>query len=150
MSGRRARRRCRPGPTEDAAMTDDEFLHAFFALELPHADFHHRDHLRLAWLVARRHGREAAAGIVAAGLRRYAAAHGHAAAYHETMTRLWAALVAHAAEPRSGIDDFDRFLAAHPALLDRHLPLRHWTRAALFAPAARLAWREPDVLPLPF
>jgi diguanylate cyclase (GGDEF)-like protein len=77
-------------------MTDDEFLHAFFALTLPHAEFHHRDHLRLAWLVARRHGRAAAAGIVADGIRRYAAAHRHGAAYHDTMTRFWASLVAHA------------------------------------------------------
>jgi hypothetical protein len=125
-------------------MTDDEFLHAFFALTLPHAAFHHRDHLRLAWLVARRHGPEAAAGIVAAGIRRYAAA------YHETMTRFWAALVAHATELHAHVDDFDRFLDAHPPLLDRHLPLRHWSREALFGAPARASWREPDVLPLPF
>ncbi|HXM56541.1 MAG TPA: hypothetical protein VOB72_14190 [Candidatus Dormibacteraeota bacterium] len=131
-------------------MTDDEFLHAFFTLTLPHAAFHHRDHLRLAWLAARRHGGQAAAGIVAAGIRRYAEAHGHGAAYHETLTRFWVALVAHAAERHAGVDDFDRFLDVHPALLDRQLPLRHWTREALFAAPARAAWCEPDVLPLPF
>ena len=131
-------------------MTDDEFLHAFFALTLPHAAFRHRDHLRLAWLVARRHGREAAAPIVGAAIRRYAEAHGHGSAYHETMTRFWVALVVHAAELHSDVDDFDRFLDAHPMLLDRSLPLRHWSREALFGDAARAAWRAPDVLPLPF
>jgi hypothetical protein len=131
-------------------MTDDEFLHAFFARTLPHAAFRHRDHLRLAWLVARRHGREAAAGILTDGIRRYAAAHGHGAAYHETMTRFWASVVAHAAELHAGVDDFDRFLEAHPALLDRSLPLRHWSREALFDAGARAAWRPPDVLALPF
>jgi hypothetical protein len=29
---------------------DDEFLRAFFSLSLPNSEFHHRDHLRLAWL----------------------------------------------------------------------------------------------------
>lgn len=130
-------------------MTDDEFLHAFFSLTLPHAAFRHRDHLRLAWLVTRRHGPEAGAGIVAAAIRRYAGAHGHGAAYHETLTRFWTGLVAHAAAHAGG-DDFDRLLEAHPMLLDRGLPLRHWSREALFAPEARAAWRAPDVLPLPF
>jgi hypothetical protein len=130
-------------------MTDDEFLHAFFARTLPHAAFRHRDHLRLAWLVVRRHGAEAATGIVAAGIRRYAEAHGHGAAYHETLTRFWTTLVAHAAD-RAGADDFDGLLAAHPMLLDRGLALRHWSREALLAPEARAAWRAPDVLALPF
>jgi len=131
-------------------MTDDEFLHAFFARTLPHAAFHHRDHLRLAWLVARRHGPAAAPRIVAGGIRRYADAHGHGPAYHETMTRFWASAVAYAAELHAGVDDFDRFLDAHPQLLDRSLPLRHWSREALFDPGARAAWRAPDVLALPF
>lgn len=127
-------------------MTDDEFLHAFFSLTLPHSAFHHRDHLRLAWLVVRRHGAGAAPGIVAADIRRYAGAHGHGLAYHETLTRFWTAAVAH----HSGIDDFDGLLAAHPMLLDRGLPLRHWSREALFSAEARAAWRAPDVLALPF
>jgi hypothetical protein len=131
-------------------VTDQEFLHAFFSLTLPHAAFRHRDHLRLAWLVARRHGGRDAAAVVAGGIRRHAAAHGHGAAYHETMTRFWVSLVAHVAELHADLADFDRFLEAHPMLLDRDLPLRHWSREALFDAGARTAWRAPDVLPLPF
>jgi hypothetical protein len=127
-------------------MTDDEFLHAFFSLTLPHSAFRHRDHLRLAWLVARRHGAQAAPGIVSAGIRRYAGAHGHAPAYHETLTRFWTGVAAH----HAGADDFDQLLADHPMLLDRGLPLRHWSREALFSAGARADWRAPDVLPLPF
>lgn len=131
-------------------MTDDEFLHAFFRCTLPHSEFHHRDHLQLAWLVVRRHGAEAAAAILARGIRQYAAAQGHGDRYHETITRFWAGLVAHAAGVDSAVDDFDRFLAAHPLLLDPRLPLRHWSREALFAPGARSGWRQPDLVPLPF
>jgi hypothetical protein len=132
------------------AMNDDEFLHAFFSLELPHTAFRHRDHLRLAWLVVRRHGAGAAGPIVAAAIRRYARAHEHADRYHDTLTAFWVRLVAHAITAGDGDAGFDRFLAAHPLLLDPGLPLRHWSRDVLFSDAARRAWREPDVVPLPF
>jgi hypothetical protein len=131
-------------------MTDREFLRAFFDLSLDHSAFHHRDHLRLAWLVVRREGPMAAEETVAAGIRRYAAAHGHGDRYHDTMTRFWVRLVAHALAAGPPIADLDALLAAHPLLLDPRTPLRHWSRDALFAPDARAAWRPPDVLALPF
>jgi hypothetical protein len=37
-------------------MTDDEFLQAFMNCTLPNDQFRHRDHLHLAWLLARRLG----------------------------------------------------------------------------------------------
>ncbi len=131
-------------------MTDDEFLRAFFSLSLPTSAFRHRDHLRLAWLVARRRGAAAAAPVVAGAIRRFAAGHGHGDRYHETLTAFWVRLVAHAVQDGPDIDDFDRFLHAYPLLLDPQLPLRHWSRDALFAPAARASWQEPDIIPLSF
>lgn len=131
-------------------MTDDEFLRAFFSLNLPAREFHHADHLRLTWLVVRRHGADPAHGLVSAGIRRFAEAHGHGDRYHETLTGFWVRLVAHAAADGAGIEDFEAFLRAYPLLLDRHLPLRHWSREALFGAAARAAWCEPDLVPLPF
>jgi hypothetical protein len=131
-------------------VTDDEFLRAFLSSRLPTSGFHHRDHLRLTWLVVRRHGGAAGRGMIAAGIRRFAEAHGHGGRYHETLTAFWVRVVAHAIDDRPEIDDFDAFLRAYPLLLDVQLPLRHWSRDALFAAAARAAWREPDVVPLPF
>jgi CDP-diacylglycerol--glycerol-3-phosphate 3-phosphatidyltransferase len=131
-------------------MTDDQFLHAFVDRTLPVSAFHHRDHLRLAWLVVQRHGAGEAPDLVARGLRSFAEAHGHGPRYHETMTRFWASLVAHAVRHRPAIADFGGFLGAFPMLLDTSLPFRHWSRGALMAPEARAAWREPDLMPLPF
>ena len=131
-------------------LPDDEFLHAFFSAELPNSDFHHRDHLRLTWLLVRRHGRAEAETRVAEGIQHFAAVHGHAARYHDTMTRFWVRLVAHAVVHRPGIEDFEAFLATYPMLLDPALPFRHWRREAMFTPEARTAWRDPDLLPLPF
>lgn len=131
-------------------MTDDEFLHGFFDGTLPHAAFHHREHLRLAWLVVRRHGAAAAPDIVGSGIRRFAERHGHGGRYHDTMTRFWVGVVAHAAERRPAAAELDDLLEACPLLLDRSLPFRHWSREVLLAPEARAAWRDPDLLPLPF
>ncbi len=73
-----------------------------------------------------------------------------AARYHDTITRFWVRLVAHAITSRPELQDFDAFLAAYPILLDPTLPFRHWRREAMFTPEARAEWREPDLLPLPF
>ena len=129
---------------------DDEFLRAFFGLGLLNAEFRHRDHLRLAWLAVRRHGGGAAEEVVTKGIQRFAHHHSHGPAYHDTMTRFWVRLVAHAVSHRPEIVDFEEFLAAYPPLLDKSTPLRHWSREAMFAPDARAAWRDPDLVALPF
>jgi hypothetical protein len=130
-------------------VTDDEFLHAFFSLRLPNSGFHHRDHLRLAWLAVKRHGASAARDLVGGGIRRFAEAHGHGDRFHETLTGFWVSIVAHAIDDAPEIEDFDTFLRAYPLLLNAQLPLRHWRRDTLFGATARGAWREPDLAPLP-
>jgi hypothetical protein len=126
-------------------MTDHEFLHAFESGRLSPADFHHRDHLRLAWLQVNRLGLEAGSAAVAGGIRRFAEAHGQHSLYHETLTRFWVRVVAHASQPT-----FDFTLARHPMLLRKDLPLAHWSRETLYGEAARSAWVQPDLMPLPF
>jgi hypothetical protein len=129
---------------------DDEFLRAFFGLTLPNSEFHHRDHLRLAWLAVRRHGAGPAEEVVTAGIQKFAEHHTHGPLYHDTMTRFWVRLVAHAVSNRPEIEDFDGFLAVHPLLLDKNTPLRHWSREAMFGSEARAVWKDPDLVALPF
>ena len=109
----------------------------------------HRDHLRLAWNAVQEH-RDEAEEFVVGHIQAYAEEHGQSDRYHDTMTRFWMRLVAHALETRPEIGDLDGFLAAFPMLLDKELFLRHWSREAMFAPEARAAWRDPDLAPLPF
>jgi hypothetical protein len=131
-------------------MTDDEFLRALADGTLPNERFHHRDHLRLAWLLIARDGPEAGGAAVARSIRRFAAAHGHADKYHETLTQFWTRLVGHVTLTWPDIRTFDALLVAFPLLLDSALPLRHWRRETLFGAAARAAWTPPDLLALPF
>lgn len=130
-------------------MSDDEFARAFLAGAIPPDRFHHRDHLRLAWCLIGERGAEEAATAIASAIQRYAADHGQAAKYHETLTRFWVRLVAHARATRPDLAPFERFIADFPWLLDKTLPYRHWTHAAMDGPAARARWVEPDLLALP-
>lgn len=130
-------------------MTDQEFVDAFFSGRLPNGEFHHGDHLRLSWVMLGRHGREAGGRMVADGIRHFAASHGQAARYHETMTQFWIWLVDHARHARPQVDSFDEFLSAFPLALDKNLPFRHWSREVMMSPAARSAWMDPDLAPLP-
>ena len=126
-------------------MTDETFLSRFEAAALP--SFDHRDHLRVAFAYARRGGVDHAVACARDGLRRFTAAHGQAARYHDTLTTAWARVVAHHAVGSS--TDFETFLAAHPRLLGRDLLSAHYSRERLFSAAARAGFVEPDLLALP-
>ena len=129
-------------------MTDEEFLEAFSSGRLANEAFHHRDHLRLTWLLLRRLGSEAGGEAVAGGIRRFAAGHGHQSRYHETMTRFWIRLVDHTMRVRP-VASFEELVEAFPMLLDKSLPFRHWTRERMMSEAARRDFLEPDLLALP-
>ena len=90
-------------------------------------------------------GLEAGSAAVAGGIRRFAEAHDHHRLYHETLTRFWVRIIAHASR-----STFAETLEAHPMLLRKDLPLEHWSRETLYGDAARAAWVEPDLTPLPF
>lgn len=111
--------------------------------------FGHREHVRVAWLLLARHGVAAGGDAFAMGLRRFAAAHGVPDKYHETLTRFWLRLVAHAMDVRPELSDPDEFVGAFPLLLDKSLPERHWSFEVLWSDQARRAFVEPDVLALP-
>src|SRR5258708_7154068 len=129
---------------------DDVFLRAFFGFALPDSEFHHRDPLRLALLSVRRHGAGGAAAVEKKGSQRFAEHHIRGWASDNTMTRFGVRLVANAVSRRPEIVDFETFLDEYPLLLDKNPPLRHWSREVMFAPDARAAWRDPDLVALPF
>lgn len=131
-------------------MTDDALWIAFHERTLPHAEWTHAAHLRIAWLHLARYSLDEAHLRMRAGIIRLNAAHGLVESpergYHETLTRVWLALVA-AARARDPGADSASFLASHA--LGRDAPLRHYTRERLFSLPARAMFVPPDVEPLP-
>ena len=128
--------------------TDERFLAAFEAGQIANQDFHHRDHLRLAWIQIRRLGLQRASDAVAGAIRQFAGRHGHANRYHETMTRFWVRVVG-VGITRHPTLAFDDLMAAEPHLLDKTLPFTHWSRERMASDEARRQWMEPDIRLMP-
>ena len=100
-------------------MTDLEFARAFEAGAVPNADFHHADHLRLAWVyLAESATVDAAIDRMAVTLRRFAAAAGHEDKYSQTTTEFWMYQVA-AVRAMMRDAEFDAVLRVYPRLLCR-------------------------------
>lgn len=137
-------------PSSGQPVTPDDaaFLAAFETGEIANQSFHHRDHVRLAWVQIHRLGVEAAGDEVTRMIRRFATRHGGAARYNETMTRFWVRVVGIAVSRHPDLG-FDPLIDAEPHLLDKSLPLRHWSREALFATDASATWVDPDLIPIP-
>lgn len=133
------------GDASAASLSDDEFLDRFHRRALD--AFSHRDHLRLAFVNARRGGVDAAVAG-ASEIRGFAADAGAAGKYHETLTVAWARVIAHLAQ-RDPQLPFNAFLDAHPELQDRGLLRSHYSEPRLFSDEARAIFVEPDRLPLP-
>jgi len=127
---------------------DEQFLAAFEAGQIANQDFHHRDHLRLAWIQIRRLGLPRASEAVTAAIRQFAGRHGHADRYHDTMTRFWLRVVGMGITRHPTLR-FDELLAAEPHLLDKNLPYRHWSRELMGSDGARHRWVEPDLRLMP-
>src|SRR5262249_13132244 len=128
---------------------DDDALLAGFAQGAPPGRFDHAAHVRVAWLLVRRHGPAAAADRLTEGLRRLTANQGVPERYHETLTRAWAAIVAAAAAAAPELDRFDQLVARHPQLLDVALLQRHYAAATLAGDEARHRFVAADLRPLP-
>jgi CDP-diacylglycerol--glycerol-3-phosphate 3-phosphatidyltransferase len=123
-------------------MSDGDFLRAFQDRSIPVSQFHHGDHLRLAWLLLERLPFDDAMDSARRGLQNFALRAGNAANYHETVTRGWMLLLA-AQEERT----FDEAIANYPP---GENPMHYfWSAGLLKTEPARTAWVPPDLAPLP-
>lgn len=127
-----------------AHLDDAEFLAQFNSCELSPQSFRHGDHLRLAWVLLHQCPFEQALDLVRQGIRRYAAYHGAAHIYHETVTTAWVKLIALHQEP-----SFEAFIEQNEGRLNLGLLHRFWSPAALDSQTARSTWLPPDRLGLP-
>jgi hypothetical protein len=113
------------------------------------SEFHHADHIRLAWIYLRILPEADAEQRMSAALRRYSAHKGKPERYHHTMTLAWMRLVAAARRVTPDIRVFEEFAAAHPHLTVQRTLLRHYSQDRLDDSMARAKWIEPDLRPIP-
>jgi hypothetical protein len=118
-------------PRHDA-LTDDELVAAFETARLGKSEFHHREHVRAAFVYLSRHSDLAEAAVrFRRALRHFAAAHGVPDRYHETVTWAYLALINERMRAASCADSAE-LLRRCPELLDgRALLARHYDVDAL-------------------
>lgn len=132
-----------------SAWSDEEFLRAFEDLSFPAELFHHREHVRVAWLYLKSSDATRAAERMAASIRQFANHHGATQKYHHTLTLAWVRLVAAALVETPEGYNFEQFLGTHPELANKNLLAKYYSEELLQSSAAREGWVEPDLQPLP-
>jgi hypothetical protein len=126
-------------------MTEDELVAAFESARLPAEQFSHAEHVRVAWWYLGRYSLPCAVVRFATALRRFAAAHGAAGKYHETVTVAWMLIIAERLRG-SGASSWDAFAAANADLLVRTPSVlsRYYTDETLASERARQQFVLPD------
>jgi hypothetical protein len=125
-------------------MTDEEFVKRFEECTL--AEFHHADHIRMAWLYLRKFGYEIGSRKVKEGIRAFAAAKNQNQLYHETITEFWIRLVQHVIASYPHLETFAEFFAAFPPLQNSKSIYSHYRKDFLMSENVRREWHYPDIL----
>lgn len=127
-------------------MTDDELFDAFASTALPADQFHHEQHVRVAWMFVCRHALPDALGEFTAAIKRFAAAKGAHGLYHETIT--WAfLLIIGERQARQPEPTWPGFAAANPDLLAWKPSIleRYYSKELLMSDLARHSFVMPDL-----
>ena len=124
-----------------------DLLHRFVDTTLPAGDFHHEQHVQVAWLFVQKYGMPEALGEFAAAIRRFAAAKGATGLYHETITWAFLLLIAER-QAQSGARTWEEFAAAHPDLLVWRPSIleRYYSKELLASDLARRTFLMPDLI----
>ncbi len=133
-----------------STVADRQFLTSFEACEISGADFHHREHLRLAYIYLSLFPYPAALEKMETGLRNFLTHLGAPASkYHHTLTEAWLRAVQHFSAQTGPTADFEQFLETARPLLDQEIMGTHYSMDLLYSEAARAAFIEPDLQPIP-
>jgi hypothetical protein len=123
-----------------------DLLEAFTDTTLPADQFHHEQHVQVAWLFVRRHGMPAALGEFTAAIKRFADAKGATGLYHETITWAFLLIIAER-EARTPSETWDTFAAANSDLLTWNPSIlnRYYSKELLKSDLARRTFVMPDL-----
>jgi hypothetical protein len=132
---------------------DSEFIREFEACRWPLEQWHHRDHIKLAYLYLRRHTFDESLARIRAGIKAHNSVHkvpgGLTSGYHETMTHAWLRLVSVTLSEYGPAESADSFYEQHPELSQKKTLRLFYSRERLVSDEAKAGFVEPDLAPLP-
>lgn len=128
-------------------MEERELFDRFLDTTLPADQFHHQQHVHVAWMFVRQHGLPDALTAFSAAIKRFADAKGATGLYHETITWAFLLLIAdrHSRHP---VSTFEEFAVAHPDLLTWKPSIlnRYYSKELLASDLARRTFLMPDLI----
>ncbi len=132
---------------------DAKFLSAFENCTLPFAEWHHRAHLKVAYLYLRQLPFEEALAKARENIKRYNAATNTPETlergYHETITVAWMRLVQFTLSEYGPAASAEEFLDAQEQLVNRKALRFFYSRERLVSWKAKSEFVEPDLAPFP-
>jgi hypothetical protein len=139
-----------PHPT---VLSDEEFLQQFESTAWSVQEWHHRQHVKVAYLYLRRFPLEAASTRIRERIKAFNAAkqlaESWSSGYHETMTQAWLRLVYFTLCEYGPADDAERFYEQHPELWGKQVLRFYYTRERFMSAEGKAEFLEPDITPLP-
>lgn len=123
-------------------------LEAFVDTSLPSDQFHHQQHVEVAWRFVRHYGMPAALGEFTTAIKRFAEAKGATGLYHETITWAFLLLIAER-QAKCDAAAWEDFAAANPDLLAWKPSVleRYYSSEILKSDLARTVFLFPDLFP---
>src|SRR3981081_3318882 len=124
--------------------TDDEFVAAFEACAL--SEFHHADHVRVAWIYLSRYSLADAISPFSASLQRFAASKGKPDLFHETVTWTYLLLINECMHCDDAPRTWEEFAVKNPQFLDspKNFLSQYYSEKLLNSPHARRVFVFPD------
>jgi hypothetical protein len=127
-------------------MSDAEILKLVDRLErclLPKEEFHHRDHLAVAVVYLYASDLETSLDRMRNSLKRFAAYHGVAGLYHETLTRFWLLQVEKRLDRTQCLEQSVR--KVREQLHDKNVAFEYYSRERIESKEAKETWLQPDL-----
>ena len=127
-----------------------ELLDKFIDTTLPSDQFHHQQHVQVAWLFVRKFGMPRALAEFTKALKRFADAKGATGLYHETITWAFLLLIADR-QAQCAAATWEEFVQANPDLLVWKPSIldRYYSRELLSSELARRTFLMPDLISRP-
>ena len=126
-------------------MEQQELFDRFVDTTLPADQFHHQQHVQVAWLFVQTYGMPAALAEFSTAIKRFADAKGATGLYHETITWAFVLLIAER-QARSAAAAWPQFAAANADLLvwKPSILERYYSKELLASELARRTFLMPD------
>ena len=134
-------------------ISDEAFLEQFETGAWPLEDWHHRQHIKVAYLYLSKYPFHTAMDRIRERIKAYNNLHNipdmPTSGYHETMTQAWMRLVYLTLRQYGPAESADAFFERSPQLSEKKILRLFYSPDVFMSPRAKFEYVEPDLTPLP-